>query len=214
MENRVYLQPAYILHKQPFQDSSLLVDFFCLDYGRVRAVARGARSGKSRYRSLLQVFQPLLLSLTGKGELKTVVGVESSVGAIQLRGERLFSGFYVNELVTRLLIGDGEHTRLFQRYQETLVCLAGGEELNKVLRRFEVSLLDELGYGINLTCDCMTRQAISVDDRYLFVPDHGFERLPAHDERSEQRSNVFLGKHIQALKELNFPMPIAETLPK
>ncbi|MCB1671018.1 MAG: DNA repair protein RecO [Gammaproteobacteria bacterium] len=204
MENRVYLQPAYILHKQPFQNSSLLLDFFCLDYGRVRAVARGARSGKSRYRSLLQVFQPLLVSLSGKGEVKTVTGVESSVAAIQLRGEKLFSGLYLNELITRLLLVNVEQAGLYQRYQEALVALSGVDELNQVLRRFEMALLDELGYAINLETDCVSRRPIAAESRYLFVPDLGFEELPGDDDRAGQLGNVFLGRHIQSLKALKF----------
>lgn len=204
MDNRVFLQPAYVLHKQPFQNSSLLLDFFCLDYGRVRAVARGARRAQSKYRSLLQVFQPLLVSLTGKGDVKTVVGVESSVGAIELRGERLFSGFYVNELITRLVLSNVEHADLYQRYQETLIGLAGTGEINSVLRRFEMSLLDELGYGINLEQDCVSRQPIEEERAYLFVPDLGFEHVASTDDRAGQQANIFLGKHILALKNLDF----------
>lgn len=203
MQNRVYLQPAYILHKQPFQNSSLLLDFFCLDYGRVRAVARGARGSRSKYRSLLQVFQPLLVSFSGKGEVKTVVGVESSLQAISLHGERLFSGFYVNELITRLVMANVEHAGLYQRYQEALLGLAGTEDINSVLRHFEVSLLDELGYGINLDHDCVTHAAIDPEGLYLFVPDIGFEQVPASDERARQLSNTFLGRHVMGLKALD-----------
>ena len=210
MENRVYLQPAYILHKQAFQNSSLLLDFFCLDYGRVRAVARGARRSGSKYRSLLQSFQPLLVSFTGKGEVKTVSGVESSVAAIELKGDRLFSGFYVNELITRLLMSNVEHTELYQRYQDALVALGGSDDINRVLRRFELSLLDELGYAINLEQDCLTRNPIDADAKYLFVPDQGFE-LVDPDRRStgnpDNRDTLFLGRHIQALRALELEDP-------
>jgi DNA repair protein RecO (recombination protein O) len=204
MDNRVFLQPAYVLHKQPFQNSSLLLDFFCLDYGRVRAVARGARRAQSKYRSQLQVFQPLLVSFTGKGDVKTVVSAESSVGAIELTGERLFSGFYVNELITRLVLSNVEHADLYQRYQETLIGLAGAGEIQGVLRRFEISLLDELGYGINLEQDCVSRQPIEAERTYLFVPDLGFEHVADIDERAGQQMNLFSGKHILALRALEF----------
>ncbi len=207
MDNRVYLQPAYILHKQPFQNSSLLLDFFCLDYGRVKAVARGARRSGSKYRSLLQVFQPLLVSFSGKGEVKTVASVETSVAAIELKAERLFSGFYVNELIIRLLINNVEHIALYQKYQEALLALGGDEELNRVLRRFEMSLLDELGYGIDLELDCVSRQPISNLAKYLFVPDLGFEQVGIAGDKEEAIDNVFLGAHINALRELKFDDP-------
>ena len=204
MDNRVFLQPAYILHKQPFQNSSLLLDFFCLDYGRVKAVARGARRSKSKYRSLLQIFQPLLVSFTGKGEVKTVAGVESSVAAIELKGDRLFSGLYVNELIIRLLLNNVEHTELYKHYQDALVGLGGSDDINRVLRRFEMSLLDELGYGINLEQDCISRQPIANEAAYLFVPDLGFEQLKIDNDAGDGIENVFLGKHILALRNLDF----------
>lgn len=204
MENRVYLQPAYILHKQPYQNSSLLVDFFCLDYGRVRAVARGARRPKSRHRALLQEFQPLLVSFTGKGEVKTVASVEAGAAPCNLSGERLFSGLYLNELITRLLMSHVEHAELYLHYEATLAGLRGEQDLNRVLRSFELGLLDELGYGLNLDQDCVTREAILPGEYYLFVPEHGFERLSGPSGTETGVGNVFLGSHIIDLHKLDF----------
>jgi DNA repair protein RecO (recombination protein O) len=214
MDNRVYLQPAYILHKQPFQNSSLLLDFFCLDFGRVKAVARGARRARSKYRSLLQVFQPLLVSFTGKGEVKTVASVESSVAAIELKGERLFSGLYVNELIIRLLMSNVEHIELYKRYQDALVALGGDEEINRVLRRFEMSLLNELGYGINLEQDCVSQQPIVSGANYLFIPDLGFEQVEIESDTGDGVDNVYLGEHINALRELDFDDPASRAAAK
>ena len=204
MENRVYLQPAYILHKQAFQNSSLLIDFFCVDYGRVRAVARGARSAKSKYRSLLQIFQPLLISLTGKGEVKTLAGAECSVSAIELSGERLFSGLYLNELITRILISNVENAALYKNYQAALLALQGREDLNMVLRRFELSLLTELGYAINLDQDYVTRLPIIANKKYLYVPDQGFELIAESIENDGAGANIVLGKYILELNQLRF----------
>ena len=203
MDNRILLQPAYVLHKQPFRNTSLLIDFFCVDYGRVRAVARGARREKSRYRSLLEPFQPLLVSLVGRGEVKTLSAAECSVSAISLSGERLFSGLYLNELVTRLLLANVEHPQLYNRYQETLLGLHGRHDINRLLRRFELTLLDELGYGINLQQDFPHRQPIKAGARYLFVPDLGFEERTLTEVREDQ-GNEFLGEHLLDLAELNF----------
>jgi len=91
---KIELQPAWVLHSQPFQNTSLLVDFFCLELGRVRAIAKGARRPTAKNKALLQSFQPLLISLTGRNDLKTLTAVEISHAAIALQGTRLFSGLY------------------------------------------------------------------------------------------------------------------------
>jgi DNA repair protein RecO (recombination protein O) len=201
MDSRVALQPAYVLHTQPFQNTSLLVDFFTMDYGRVRAVAKGARSAKSKYRSALQLFQPLLVSLSGRGELKTLTGLECSLGAIVLEGQRLFSGMYINELLTRLLLNHVEHKQLYLAYQDTLVALQGSVDMQLLLRQFELCLLGELGYGINLESDCRSHIDIDADGSYLFTPDVGFEKLIEPEQANAAR--VYSGSHIVALRDFD-----------
>ena len=201
MDNRVILQPAYVLHRRPFQNSSLLVDFFTLDYGRVKAVARGARREKSRYRALLQLFTPVLLSFSGRGDVKTVNNVETQVAAISLRGERLFSGLYLNELLVRLLHQHVEHTELYQAYQSALLALQGETGIEVVLRRFEMQLLGELGYGLNLETDSHSHQAISAGQQYRFEPEHGFVAVnPPGDVADDPW--LFSGEHLVALRGL------------
>lgn len=206
METKVFLQPAYVLHTRPFLNTSLLVDFFCLDYGRIRAVAKGARREKSKYRSFLQLFHPLLVSLSGRGEVKTVTGIESGLSAIQLQGDRLFSGLYLNELLSRLLLNHVEHTALYKAYQESLVALQGSSNIELVLRRFELNLLAELGYGINLESDCRSNRPIAEADYYHYTPDIGFEIVngvtePAADGIAQRvNPKLFAGSHLIALK--------------
>ena len=203
MDNRVSLQPAYVLHRRPFQNSSLLIDFFTLDYGRVRAIAKGARSGKSRYRSLLQLFTPILISLSGRGEVKTVTGVESQLSPISLQGDRLFSGLYINELLVRLLHNQEEHADLYKAYQTSLLAMQAREPVERVLRQFELNLLADLGYGLNLQSDCVTHLPIEPGMQYYFRPDIGFsvatETLDAHQEENEAQ---IPGEHILALLAL------------
>jgi len=199
MDTRVALQPAYVLHSQPFQNTSLLVDFFTMDYGRVRAVVKGGRSAKSKYRSLLQLFQPLLVSLSGRGELKTLTGLESSLSALRLEGQRLFSGMYINELLTRLLMNHVDHKQLYLAYQDTIAALQGDSAIQLLLRQFELCLLSELGYGINLDSDCHTHEPIEADRSYRFTPDIGFQFLV--DESQHNSSMVYLGSHIVSLRE-------------
>lgn len=199
MAVRINLQPAYVLHTQPYQNTSLLVDFFCIDHGRIRAVAKGARRQASRTRSFLQPFQPLLISLVGRSELKTLSHVEGSVNAFNLQGVRLFSGLYLNELLVRLLQWQENHPTLYATYQQAIIALQGDGNLNVILRRFELSLLDELGYGIDMEIDSRTGLPIEPDAHYLFNPSVGFERVSDLALRS-QNNSVFSGREIQALK--------------
>ena len=137
MDTRVLLQPAYVLHSQPFKNTSLLVDFFTIDYCRVRVVAKGARREKSKYRSLIQAFHPLLVSFGGRGELKNLVAAEASHMAIVLKGKRLFSGMYVNEILSRLLHNYEEHKGLYKTYQDTLIASVSYTHLTLPTKRIE-----------------------------------------------------------------------------
>ncbi len=203
MDNRVALQPAYVLHRRPFQNSSLLIDFFTLDYGLVRGIAKGARGNKSRYRSLLQLFSPVLVSLSGRSEIKTVTGVESQLNPITLQGLHLFSGLYMNELLVRLLHNHEEHASLYRIYQSSLLAMQSQEPVEQVLRRFEMSLLADLGYGINLESDCVSHEPITAQREYYFAPEVGFSVDAVHGDEPDS-ALVFSGAHVLALRDLQF----------
>ncbi|MDP1930337.1 MAG: DNA repair protein RecO [Gammaproteobacteria bacterium] len=203
MTAKIDLQPAYVLHTHPFQNTSLLVDFFCLDYGRIRAVAKGARRPKSRTRALLQPFHPLLVTLAGRSELKNLISVEGSVNAFNLQGPRLFSGMYLNELLVRLLHFNDEHTQLYQAYQQTIIGLHGDRDLSQLLRCFELELLNSLGYGLNREVDCNTGDTIEPDALYLFHPDIGFERILGSVENRSNNPGLFSGTEILSLSSSN-----------
>ena len=96
MKRKINLQPAFILHRYPFQNTSLILDFFTLNYGRQRVIVKGGRASRFKSRSLLQPFQPVLASFSGRGELKTLIEIESYAASIKLQGEYLFSGLYIN----------------------------------------------------------------------------------------------------------------------
>lgn len=215
MDTRVSLQPAYVLHRRPFQNSSLLIDFLTLDYGRIRVVARGARREKSRSRALLQLFSPLLVSFSGRGEVKTLGQVEAQLAPISLQGEQLFSGLYMNELLVRLFHNQEEHQGLYRTYQQALLALQEsaepGEEqarrpLENILRRFELGLLSELGYALDLTEDCLDHRPIDPDCLYYFQPDIGFSPDTAA-EGVRDESRLFLGRHLIALREFDLRDP-------
>ncbi len=174
MSQRVSLEPAYVLHQRPYQDSGLLLEVFSPNYGRVGLVARGVRKAKGRWQSLLQPFVPLLLSWSGRGELGTLVDAEMSGAAQPLKGALLLSGFYINELLTRLLHRHDPHPELFEYYQSLLLQLSllgegdGQLPLQQRLRLFEKQLLEELGYALVLGHDVITGAVIEADTSYSY----------------------------------------------
>jgi len=145
------LQPALLLHRRDYRNTSLLLDVFSADYGRVGLVAKGARRRNAAGGPLLQPFQPLLLSWSGAGELYTLTGVEAAADRIALVGGGLLCGFYLNELLLRLLARDDDYADLFDYYLATLRALQhAGDGEAAILRAFELRLLQELGYALVL----------------------------------------------------------------
>ncbi|SDT93549.1 DNA repair protein RecO [Halopseudomonas salegens] len=165
------LIPAYVLHSRPYRDSSALVDLLTLQQGRQRVVWRGARGGRKG--SLTpQPFQPLLLSLTGRGELKTLQQAERAGSLPGLQGNALFSGLYLNELLARLLLTDEPQPLIFAGYQSAIQGLAEQQSLEPLLRRFEWLLLNELGYGFSLQQDA-NGQPLQAEYHYQWQAEHG-----------------------------------------
>lgn len=171
MSIRLQLQPGYILHQRAYRDTSLLLEVFTAEQGRFGLVARGARGPKSRNRGLLQLFQPLLLSWTGRSELGTLTGVEANGCPPRLTGAVLYSGFYLNELVMRLLQRLDPHPELFKAYADTLQGLQHAME--RPLRLFERRLLEALGYGLLLDHAADTGEPIEANRLYRYELETG-----------------------------------------
>ncbi len=172
MSQRVDNEPAYVLHTHPWRETSLIVEAFTARHGRVGLVARGARRAHAALRTRLLAFQPLALSWHGKGGLKTLRAAEWLGGAPYLSGRALICGFYVNELILKLLAPEDPHAGLFRSYDQALHALAGAPDPQPVLRRFELELLSELGYAQTLdrTADgCPVRP----DSHYGYVIGRG-----------------------------------------
>ncbi len=164
---------AFVLHSYPFRESSLVTEIFTQNFGRLALVARGARRPKSTLRGILLAFQPLLLSWSGKSELRTLRRAEWEGRPLRLGGKALLCGFYLNELLLKLLPRDDPHERLFAYYQETLLALGTQKNLAMALRRFETHLLKELGYALTLEYDAETGAAVKPDHHYLYVIERG-----------------------------------------
>ena len=173
--NKVDAQPAYVLHSIPFRETSLIVEVFSRDYGRVALLARGARRPRSAIRGLLMAFQPLELGWAGKGEVQTLMKAEWQGGQPLLTGKALFCAYYLNELLMHLMPREDAHERLFSVYAETLRRFA--DRLRESdLRNFERALLQELGYGLTLAQD-VRGHAVDPEGHYVYEIEHGPVRL-------------------------------------
>jgi DNA repair protein RecO (recombination protein O) len=171
--------PAFVLHARPYRETSLIVEAFTADHGRVAMVARGAKRARSEMRGLLQAFQPLLLSWYGQAELKTLARAEWRGGMPLPRGSALMCGFYLNELLLKLLAREDPHPRLYAAYEQALAQLAGGAEQATLLRRFELSLLAELGYEPMLVREADTGAPLDPAADYRYAFDRGPQRAGA-----------------------------------
>lgn len=181
-DGRISLQPAFLLHRKPYRDTSLLIEAFSESHGRLGLVARGARSRRGGQAALLQPFHPLLLSWSGRGELHTLTAAESQQNPLTLQGDSLISGFYLNELLMRLLPRHDPHPHLFQRYAQTLQQLATNGMDEWLLRLFERDLLQELGYGLLLTHEGGSGEMVQADSCYCYHLEFGPERQRHTDD--------------------------------
>lgn len=201
MTTTYFLQSAYVLHYRPYRDTSLLIDFFTREYGIVSAIARGIRGGKSSQKGLLQPFIPLLISFIWKKELAVLTQTEPDQSTHQLQGKQLFSAFYLNELLSKLLQRHDAYPQLYDDYHCTLQELTRKTHLEIALRRFEKKLLSALGYGLDLTHEAQSQEAILPDLFYYFVPQKGFCHLIQSHSLSMP---MFSGKSLLALANENF----------
>jgi DNA repair protein RecO (recombination protein O) len=176
--NRQDNQSVYVLHTYPFKETSLVAELFTKQFGRVATVAKGARRPRSAMRGQLQSFQMLSATWSGKNELKNLHGLEWADSLVSLQGEALMCGFYLNELLLRLLPREDAHETLFDYYQATLKTLAKGQDLATHLRRFELKLLQEMGYAVPLTAD-ENGEAVSTEKIYRYEAEYGASALSA-----------------------------------
>ena len=193
---RVQLEPGYVLNARPYSDSSLLIEVFTRDHGRAGLVARGARGPRSKSRALLQPLQPLLLGWTQSGELGTLTASEAAGPPLPLSGERVFYGWYLNELLLKLLQREDPHPQLFETYALTLAQL-GGEDAERALRIFEKRLLEDLGYGLHLPEDLEPGQHY----RYDWI---------AGPVAVEKGPGTFSGAHLLELAQETLASPAAQ----
>ena len=203
-------QPGYVLHMYPYSESSLIIESFTRDHGRVPLLAKGAKRPRSALRGVLMQFQRVALSWTGKGDLRNLTGAEWLGGVPSLGHPALFCGFYLNELLLKLLERDDPHERLFDCYESALMQLASGARGADVLRVFEMEMLREIGYAIDLTIEAATGDAVDPQARYAYLPEQGLRRLH-HGERVERELS---GADALAIARNDFSDPQTANLAK
>ncbi|MHB1123493.1 MAG: DNA repair protein RecO [Ramlibacter sp.] len=207
---RISDEPGFVLHRYDWSESSLIVEVFTREHGRVALVAKGAKRPSSNFRPVLLPLQPLHLAFGGDAEIRTLKGAEWVGGQVMPTGDALLAGFYLNELLLRLLARDDPHPQLFETYADTVSVLASGhgEAVEPALRSFELLLLREIGLLPALHLETATQAAVEADARYSLLPDAGLARTGPMETRAS-----LTGEQWQALQRaLDQSAPFASAL--
>jgi DNA repair protein RecO (recombination protein O) len=183
---RISDEPAYVLHRYDWSESSLILEVFTRHHGRIALVAKGAKRPSSSFRPILLPLQPLHLAFGGDGEIRSLKGAEWQGGHIMPSGEALMSGYYLNELLLLLLARDDPHPGLFDVYANVVQVIASehGEVLQSALRAFELLLLREIGLLPLLDAQTMTLRSLDAQARYSLVPEGGLRQAGSDDRSS------------------------------
>lgn len=166
-----FMQKSFVLHSRPFRETSLIIELLTRDLGRVSVLARGAKRSKKQ-RNLLHPFVCLDVDFKGKNELQILTQVESNYPPLFLKGKSLACGFYLNELLMRILHKHDPHPEIFDGYQQAIFALRDNVQI--ALRQFEKQLLHELGYAINFEREAVSHTPIVAEKYYRFLPEDGF----------------------------------------
>jgi DNA repair protein RecO (recombination protein O) len=206
-DSQVLLQPAFILQHKKYRETSLILDVLTRDFGIVSLLARGVRKKKSKTAGLLLGFSALNLSYFGKNELKILSHVELGSENINLTGLSLYCGFYINELVAYFLHKYDPHPEIFSEYEQCLLLLTDTDKVEQILRFFELNLLEQLGYGLQLSVESTSHKLVMPQKKYIFCGESGLIEnsegyicggtLLAMEERAQlDRKALFEAKHL------------------
>lgn len=210
---RASIDQAYVLHSLPYKETSLIIELFTEQHGRLPVIAKGAKRKHSVLRSVLVNFQPLEVKFSGRSEVKTLQTAEWCGVQLAPEGRSLFAAYYLNEILMLGLRRDDPHPELFALYHETLGRLSRGEDMTLVVRRFELELLAELGYGLDYESD-RSGAAINPSSVYYLDPETGWSLNKADSVLSpvsghcilEVGGGVMSKESAQALKALTRQM--------
>lgn len=196
---RVESEPGFILHTIPYRETSLLVDIFTLNHGRLRCVAKGFRKpNKKGIAKTLFPYTEHHFQWQGRGELKTLIQADPIQAPVFLKQESLFVGLYINELLYKLLHQNDPHPSLYDFYYQLMAQLSSSAIEQAALRRFEILLLEELGYGLVLDAEAETGQAVSAEHLYYYIPDQGLKLI---QDQNANKTHALSGADIIALSQ-------------
>ena len=202
--SRIQLEPAYILHSRSFRETSLIVEAFTREHGRVAVVARGVKSPRSRWRNALQPFRPLLLSWNQKSDLGTLTAADQVASPPALQGQALYCGLYLNELLMRLLHRGDPHAEVFERYRHLLSELASEAPPQPLLRIFEKHLLEAIGYAMLLDREYEGGAEIQPDYWYDYRPQCGPVAVSSQGKNRVSGASL-LALHAETLQTEHLP---------
>lgn len=206
---RVKEQPGFVLHQYVYKESSLILDVFTRDYGRIALVAKGAKRQNSQLRAVLQTFQPLMLNWNGKSELRNLVSAEWVGGMPPLAQSDLLYGFYINELIIKLTAREDPYPVLFDHYTKALTQIAKTGEAQKALRQFELAILKEIGVAADLSVDVKCGSPIDPQEIYVVDPEGG-PRLATIDDTHPR----ILGKTLIDMVNEDYRDPLTQNQSK
>lgn len=184
-------QLAFVLHSRPYREHQQIVELLTENFGKISAVAYSGKTLKSSKKALLQPFSPINVLLKGKSNLKNLSRVEISANSYSLKGEHLYSGFYLNELLVKLMGELDGCPNLFYHYQQSLHALSQQLPIEPILRKFEIELLDELGFSLDFT------PVFDADvDYFYYIAEQGF--IPCVEKLN---TTTFKKSHLEAIAQ-------------
>ena len=186
---------AFLLHQRPYGNTSVIAEIFTLENGRISVIARGAKKPKSKFFGVLSPFSKLRITYRGRSELKTLTNVDKEDIFSDSFSKLSYTLLYINELLIKILPQSAPQSELFNLYDKFLIEVKASKEIDKVLRKFELDLLEMLGYGINFINEVDSGQRIELNKSYDFVPELGFKESP---------NGLFEGNEIISISKLNF----------
>ena len=186
---------AFLLHQRPYGNTSVIAEMFTLENGRISVIARGAKKPKSKFFGVLSPFSKLRITYRGRSELKTLTNVDKEDIFSDSFSKLSYTLLYINELLIKILPQGASQSELFNLYDKFLIEVKASEEIDIVLRKFELDLLEMLGYGINFINEVDSGHSIELNKSYDFVPELGFKESP---------NGLFEGNEIISISKLNF----------
>ena len=198
-KKRIQNQSAWILHHRPFSNSSMILEIMTSEYGRISLIAKGSRSAKSKFRGVLRPFMPLSISWFSRTNLGTLTEAEIQGAPISLAGDALISGYYINELLLKLLYKDDSHAEVFSLYSETIKKLSLTNRIAPLLRQFEIKLLELVGYALNLREVVDSQIPVDSLSYYEYKPDIGLVMA-----ENNEGTMTFLGSQLGSIQQQNF----------